>query len=478
MKLSAQRNAKIVGTLGPASATVETITGLISAGLNIARVNMSHGTHEGHAKVISNIREASKAAGKEIGILLDLQGPKIRVDKLPKELILENDDLWVIGQTKDMKKYPEYKDCFIPTIYDKLVEDCNVGERVLFDDGLVVAQAIEKDRDLLKIKVLVGGKLKSNKGINLPDTNVSAPSFTAKDKEDLEFGLTQDIDYIALSFVRTKYDILDVKKILEKNKKLLPIISKIEKPQALDNIEEILEVTDSIMIARGDMAVEVGNHLVPRIQKDLIKKCNDRGIPVITATQMLESMAEHPTPTRAEANDVANAVWDGTDAVMLSGETAAGQYPIDAVSMMSQIIIEAEKTPKERPYLRDMDLTTMSASLMVSASSIAEKIEAKKILAITETGHSCLEMTRFRSITPVLGVTNSLTVIRKMCLYWGITPFLIENFSEDRETIETEVIEAVRKECSLKKGDKIVIARGAGSFFKRGSSNSVRVQMV
>ncbi|MCR9205716.1 MAG: pyruvate kinase, partial [Halobacteriovoraceae bacterium] len=275
------RRAKIVSTLGPSSDTVETIEKMIKAGLNVARINMSHGTHEGHAKVIANIREASKKLGQEVAVLIDLQGPKIRVDKVPEPLQLKDESEWVIGTSKDQKNYPEYKDCYIPTIYENLVEDCHDGARILFDDGLISATAVKKDRTVYKIKVSVGGTLKSNKGINLPDCEVSAPAFTEKDKEDLIFGLQQNCDYIALSFVRKKQDILDVKYLLHELKKNVPIISKIEKPQAVDNIDEIMEVTDAIMVARGDMGVEIGNHLVPAVQKMIIKKCNERHKPVI-----------------------------------------------------------------------------------------------------------------------------------------------------------------------------------------------------
>lgn len=477
-KTTPSAKAKIVGTLGPSSTTVEVISELILAGLNIARVNMSHGTHEAHAQTIKNIREASKQTGREVAILLDLQGPKIRVDKLVEPLILKKGEEWYIGETNKLKNYPEFQSKTIPTIYKKLVADCNVGERVLFDDGLIIGDVIDKNNDLLKVRIKIGGKLKSNKGINLPDTKVTAPSFTEKDRVDLEFGLTQDIDYIALSFVRTARDILDVKEMLHAKGFDIPIVSKIEKPQALDNIDEILNVTDAIMIARGDMAVEVGNHCVPLIQKKLIQKCNHLGIPVITATQMLESMIDHRTPTRAEVTDVANAIWDGTNAVMLSAETASGKYPSDAVKMMDNIIKQAEKKPKERPLLRHMAIETVSGALMVSASSIAEKINAKRIIVITQTGATCLEMMRFRSEISVLGVTNSLKAMRKMCLYWGISPFYIEELKDDNYNFENDLLTKVKKECRLNKGDKIVLAMGENGHPALGRPLSIRVHTI
>jgi pyruvate kinase len=378
------RHAKVVATLGPASSSVEMICDLILAGMNVARVNMSHGIQEGHAELIDNIRQASSLVGLEVAVLLDLQGPKIRVDKVHRELVLKKGDIWVIGQADIPGDYPEYKDSFIPTTYEHLVDDIEDGARILFDDGLIVTEAIERDRDVYKIRVLVGGTLKSNKGINLPDSNVSAPSFTKKDQGDLMFAIEQAIDYVALSFVRKKEDVLKLKEHLDGLGKDIPVVSKIENREAIDHIEEILDVTDVIMVARGDMGVELGNHLVPAVQKRIIGLCNLRGIPVITATQMLESMVENPTPSRAEASDVANAIWDGTDAVMLSAETASGKYPVEAVKMMGKIICEAEKTPKQRSSLKAMDLTRVDDAIMIGASLIAEKINAKRILSVTQ----------------------------------------------------------------------------------------------
>ena len=473
------RRAKIIATIGPSSNTTEMLEKMILAGMNVARVNMSHGTYEAHEQTIKNIRQASLNVGKEVAILLDLQGPKIRVDKLPEPLLLKDDEVWVIGPSHVKDQYPEYATNFIPTIYKNLVKDAHVGARILFDDGLLEAEAIEKDREVLKIQVKVGGTLKSNKGINLPYVKVSAPSFTEKDREDLMFGLKQGIDYVALSFVRTAEDIMEVKALLHKLKVHVPIISKIEKPEALENMESIVQVSDAIMIARGDMGVEVGNHLVPGIQKEMIKVCNDLGKPVITATQMLESMITNSRPTRAEASDVANAIWDGTDCVMLSGETASGKYPLDAIQIMGQIILEAEKKPKERPFLRNIEISSVTASVQVAASIVAEKTKARWIISITEGGNSCLKMTRFRPKTSVLGVTNSLQVIRKMSLYWGIIPYYF-NIHEDNDLAKLEVlvVDKLKKENLLQNGDKIVVTLGDGKFFRQGTTNSIRVETI
>jgi len=472
------RKAKIIATIGPSSSSKEVLVELINSGVNVCRVNMSHGTYEAHQEVIKNIRAASVTTGYEVGILADLQGPKIRVDKLPEPLVLKSGSTWVIGSSKLKDKFPEYKDQYIPTIYENLVNDCHDGARILFDDGLIIAKAIARDRDVYKIEVIIGGTLKSNKGINLPDCDVSAPAFTDKDRADLMFALKEGVDFVALSFVRKKEDILAVKSLLHSLRVNIPIISKIEKPQAINNLDEILTVTDMIMVARGDMGVELGNHLVPSSQKYIISKCNQKGIPVITATQMLESMTENPTPTRAEASDVANAIWDGTDAVMLSGETASGKYPIETIKMMDKIVQEAEKTPRERPLLRNQDLSSMTSSIMVAASMIAEKIGAKRIISITESGSSCLKITQFRSSVPVLGITNSIKVARRMCLYWGVSPFIVIDKKEEDNEFYNGVLESVKQKLKLKNGDKIVLTRGDGKFFSKGGSNSVKVELI
>ncbi len=472
------RHAKVIATLGPASSSVEMVSELILSGMNVARVNMSHGTHEGHGNLIANIRKASRLVGLEVAILLDLQGPKIRAGKIPEGLVLKKGDIWVIGPAGVQEDYPEYKDRYIPTVYQNLVDDCDDGIRILFDDGLITAEATERDRDVYKIKVLAGGTLKSNKGINLPDSKVSAPSLTEKDREDVLFGLEQDIDYVALSFVRKKEDVVKLRDLLSEQNRDVPIISKVENGEAISNIEGILDVSDCVMVARGDMGVEIGNHLVPAVQKRIISSCNFRGIPVITATQMLESMVENATPTRAEASDVANAIWDGTDAVMLSAETAIGKYPVEAVKMMGKIVEEAEKTPKERSSLKALDLTHVDDAIMIGASLIAEKIGARRILSVTQSGSSCLKMCRFRPQTPVLGVSNSLSVVRRMCLYWGVSPFYLDDYDEDDPELEAYVIDKVRTSCELESGDKMVITRGSGEFFVRGSSNSIRVEVI
>ena len=472
------RRAKIVATLGPSSSSSEQIEALARAGLNVARLNMSHGSQEDHAKTIKKIRDVSKVIQRQIGILMDLQGPKIRVAKIDKNIMLGDGDIAYIGTRENLEAAGlKDSDIKIPCGYSDLVNDLFPEARVLFDDGNIKSVAVERVKDVYKIKLTQGGELKPRKGINLPDCKVAADAFTPEDRKNLMFGLKQGIDFVALSFISSAEDIKQVKVLLHQLKMDIPIIAKIERPQAIENIDSIIEATDVIMIARGDMGVELGNHLVPAVQKMIIKKCNKVGVPVITATQMLESMIESSTPTRAEASDVANAIWDGTDAVMLSGETASGKYPVEAIKMMDSIISEAERTPKERPLLRNTDLSSVNASTMVAASLIAEKVNAVRIVSVTQSGNSCLKISRFRPVTRVLGVTNDIKTARKLTLYWGVKSWLItENSNVDG--IEKIVIDDIKKSLDLKNGDKLVITRGDGRFFSQGQSNTVRVELI
>jgi pyruvate kinase len=473
-----QRRAKIVATLGPASSSVIMIERLIKAGIDIARVNMSHGTHETHAELIANIRQASKNAKREIGILCDLQGPKIRVSKLPAPLTLESKQNWKLVPEHLLDHFHDDMEKVIPTTYEEILKDIKKGAQILFDDGLLEATVESVESDHAIITIVIGGQLKSNKGINLPTIKVSAPSLTKKDEQDLLFGIQQGADYMALSFVREAKDITYVKQIMAQKNVDIPIVAKIEKPEALKNLEEILEVTDMIMIARGDMGVEVGNHLVPSIQKTIINNCNQKGIPVITATQMLESMITNSRPTRAEASDVANAVWDGTDAVMLSAESASGQYPIEAVEMMDKIICEAEKTPKERPLLRNVNITDITSANQVAAALIAEKVSARWVVALTELGRSCFKMTRFRPRNPVLGITSSLSTVRRMSLYWGITPYLISHRADKTLINDRDIMDELLKKKLLSSGNTVVITHGDGASFSETTTNSIRVEVV
>ena len=465
------RRAKIIGTVGPASCSIEMLENLIVAGLDVVRINLGHGTQSEHKKTIKNIRQASSNVGREVGILMDLQGPKIRVGKLAKPLTLKEGEEWFIGPKTNSS------DKFIPTTYENLVSDCRNGARILFDDGLIVAKAVEQVDSVYKIKIERGGVLKSNKGINVPDCRLSVPSMTEKDKQDLMFGLQEGVDFFALSFVKNRKDVDEIKFFLHKLKKSNPIIAKIETPGAVEHLDSILDVADMIMVARGDLGVELGNHRVPGVQKSIIEACNRRQKPVITATQMIESMTENATPTRAEASDIANAIWDGSDALMLSAEMASGKYPLESVKMMDRIIEEAEKIPRERPLLRNIDLSSINASIMVAASMVAEKVGAKKILAVTESGYSCQKISIFRPQTDVVGITVSLETARRMTLYWGITPYCLKDC--DGEVVDFSVVlEKVKQELNLKNGDKLVLTGGDGKLFTQGTSNSIKVEII
>ncbi len=470
------RRAKIVATIGPATNSKAQIKKLIQAGMDVARINMSHGSREGHKKVIELIREASSEEKKTVGVLMDLQGPKIRVADLEKSIDLVKGESVLLGNKNAFNdKNINSKKIF--SDYVHIYEDLNIGDRVLFDDGKISAKCTEKNNNYLTIEILNDGLLKPRKGINLPDSNVSADVFTPEDKKNLMFGIKQEVDYFALSFIGSAKDVETVKHLLHKYKCAQKIVAKIERPLAIKNIDQIIEVSDVIMVARGDMGVELGNHLVPAVQKEIINKCNKVGVPVITATQMLESMMDNPTPTRAEASDVANAIWDGTDAVMLSGESAAGRFPIKSIQMMNDIVLEAEKKPKDRPLMRNVDLSSVSASIMVACSLIAEKIKAKRIVCVTQSGNSCLKLTRFRPTTQALGVTNTIQVARRMSLFWGVTPFLVSK-NEDVEDMEKHVIKKIKEKLDLCNGDKLVISRGDGQFFEKGKSNNVRVEII
>lgn len=468
------KKTKIVCTIGPSSSDIEVMKNLISAGMNVARINMSHGTHEAHAKNIKNLRKASKEVGKEIGILMDLQGPKIRVEKIsmastPTFLELNTNEEWTISAKSEFRSVSSVALQFekiIPTSYKAIAIDTKPGQRVLFDDGLIEGIILSTAQESVKIKITVGGKLKSNKGINLPDSEVSAPSLTDKDKKDLFFGLTQDIDFIALSFVRDAEDVSRVKDILKKKSKNIPIISKIEKPEAVKNIDAISFISDGIMIARGDMAVEMGVHLVPKIQKQIIKLCNKIGKPVITATQMLESMTTNSSPTRAEATDVANAIWDGTDAVMLSGETASGVNPVNVVETMTRIILDAETLVKKNNVPDGNQ--SFTENIQLAGKVIAENLKASFILSETKLGKSVQSLSSFRPKPPIVALTDSLVTARKCSLMWGVNAFVVKKLNYDQYKQD------IFKLLGAEKENVLVLCQSSGKDVTRPNQVSIK----
>ena len=467
------RKSKIVCTIGPASGSREMIHFLIKSGMDVARLNFSHGDHEFHRRMTGFIREESRRIHKPVAILQDLQGIKIRVGL-------------VKGGSVELKKGSEVflhagheasndKDIFIS--YPALRKDVKIGDRILFDDGLIQAHVTGKTRDFLKAKIIEGGILKDKKGVNLPHTKTTLSSFTEKDRKDLELGLRMDVDYVALSFVRRADDVRIVREWLNKKRRSdLPLIAKIEKPEALDNIDEILDEVEGIMVARGDLGVEVFPEEVPVIQKTLINKANAKGKIVITATQMLESMTEHSRPTRAEATDVANAVIDGTDALMLSAETTTGKYPLDAVRMMDKIIRYTESQFSHQPSAISHQRSDFSGAVAEAACAASEDIGARAIVAFTQSGFTARLVSKFRPKVPIIAFTPNRKVKRRMSLYWGVTPALIRHLSNTDEMIR-EVEKSLLDSRIAKGGDNIVITAGS-PLLKRGKTNLMKLHVI
>ena len=444
--------------------------------MDIARLNFSHGTHEAHLDVIRNIRAASKKIGKPVAILQDLQGPKIRVGTFKDGVI----DLAPGATFSITSRDVEGDEHIVSTTYKELPSDVKIGDELLIDDGLLKIAVISKTEDTVACRVVIGGKLKNNKGINLPGVNVSAPSLTEKDTENLFFGLQNDVDYVALSFVRKPEDILHIKEIIRSNQKDTPVIAKIEKPEALDCIDRIIAISDGIMVARGDLGVEMKTEEVPPIQKRLISLCNKAGLPVITATQMLDSMVQNPRPTRAEASDVANAILDGTDAVMLSAETASGNYPIETITIMKQIIKLIEKdTPTD--YVRRRraagDSMMLQDGIAGVSCNLGEMLGVDAIVSITLTGAMSRLIAKYRPHIPIIAVTHSERVLRQLNLVWGVQGLILPDLKNNIDDSVNEVKKALIGAGFLEKGSKFVITAGL-PFNSRGPTNSVRVEEI
>jgi pyruvate kinase len=421
LRNSTTRRAKIVCTIGPASNTEDKIRELMLAGMDVARLNFSHGTHEDHAAVIQSLRKVAVDLGRTICILQDLQGPKIRTGRLQDRIPIA----LLTGQTVTITPADTMGTAeLIPTTYRDIANDVKPGEHILLSDGrleLVVTQI--QDGNVI-CQVLNGGMLGEHQGINLPGTNVSIPSLTQKDEADLEFGLQQGVDAIAISFVRTADDVRRARRAIAAHNKNIPLIAKLEKPQAIDNLDAILEITDGVMVARGDLGVEVAPEKVPLIQKQIIRRALDFRRPVITATQMLESMIENPRPTRAEASDVANAIFDSTDAVMLSGETAVGKYARGAVEMMSRIVVEAEKDrahlllPAHQPGER----LSIAETICEAMAHAARDVDLRAIVAFTDSAATARMLSKYRPLPRIYAFTGHPAVCNRMNLLWGVTP--------------------------------------------------------
>jgi len=461
-----ERFAKIVCTLGPSSNTKEKILKLINAGMNVARLNFSHSTHTDHGKLIHLIREISEELGTPVTILQDLQGPKLRIGKLPGNSIelKAGDEVTLCSSESNVS---DKDDTFIPFEITDLHKAVQPGNHILLDDGHLEMEVQAVNGERIEAEVILGGTLKSNKGVNLPGANLMMPSFTEKDRKDLEFGLNKDVDMIAISFVKTAEDIQTVRQAIleltpESPSRKIPIIAKLERPEALDNLEEIIDAAEGVMVARGDLGVEMSPAAVPIAQKEIIACANTHAKLVITATQMLDSMINNPRPTRAEATDVANAIFDGTDAVMLSGETAAGKYPVESVQMMDSIIKQAESN-RNRWGKSDFDTELAQQSDSVSITRAAKELANDRnvvaIVVFTQSGRTARLMSKARPDVPILAFTPERQTYQNMGLYWGVTPLLVP-YADTLETMIKHVETAIATTTHLKQGQQVILISG------------------
>ncbi|MBL7856946.1 MAG: pyruvate kinase [Cyclobacteriaceae bacterium] len=465
---------KIVATVGPASNSKEMLRALAKEGVDVFRLNFSHGTHEDHLKVIRNVREVNKELGTSICLLQDLQGPKIRVQEMEPNVIIERGQEFIIT-TRELLGNKE----IASTSYTGLPRDVKQGDSILIDDGKIELKVTEvRDVDVVT-EVVYGGPLKSRKGINLPFTKVSAPSLTDKDLIDLEFGLQNDVDWIALSFVRKAYDIESLRKIIDSHQSSARIVAKIEKPEALSNIDEILAATDAVMVARGDLGVEIWLEEVPMVQKMLVEKCNKMGKPVIVATQMMESMIENPRPTRAETNDVANAVMDGADALMLSAETASGKYPIEVIRSMVRTVSSVEKNPGIYFRFRDVDQKSsifINDSLVLAACKLAKDVGAKAIVGMTASGYTAFKSSSHRPNANIFVFTGNKALLNKINLVWGSRAYHYDKANSTDETI-ADVERILKEDGHVQKGD-IFIFLASMPIHEKARTNTLKINVV
>ncbi|TFB25027.1 pyruvate kinase [Filobacillus milosensis] len=469
---------KIVCTIGPASESVDTLKQLIDAGMNVARLNFSHGDHDEQHQRIQNIRQAAKETGKSIAILLDTKGPEIRTgffENGATELTKGSTVTLTMDEVKGTNER-------FTITYKGLIDDIEEGRQILLDDGLIALEVTEvrKNENEIVTKVLNTGTIKDRKGVNVPNVKVNLPGITDKDARDILFGIEEGVDFIAASFVRRPTDVLDIRELLEKNRAdHIKIIPKIENREGVENLDQIIKVSDGIMVARGDLGVEIPAEEVPFIQKTMIQKCNLAGKPVITATQMLDSMQRNPRPTRAEASDVANAIYDGTDAIMLSGETAAGDYPVDAVTTMYNIAVYTEKTlvnqslTEER--LLESDLTITDA-ISHSAASLAKDLSVKAIITPTESGNTARMVSKYRPQAPIVAVTSQEHVSRQLSLVWGVHAIQGDRVDTTDEMLALAIDKGLDSEL-FSHGDRVVITAGV-PVGESGTTNLIKVHVV
>ncbi len=471
------KRTKIVCTLGPACDDREVFEQMVKNGLNVARLNFSHGSHEEHLKRINMIKSVREDFGVPIAILLDTKGPEIRTGKFSNpEVQLIEGQKFILSCNDCMG---DENKCSVT--YTELYKDVKIGDKILLDDGLIELNVVEiKEKDIITV-VINGGIIKDNKGVNLPSVKINLPAMTDKDRDDILFGIENDIDFIAVSFIRKADDVREIRKILEENyADDIHIISKIENQQGLDNLEEILEVSDGLMVARGDLGVEIPTERVPLAQKHMIRRCNELAKPVITATQMLDSMIRNPRPTRAETTDVANAILDGTDAIMLSGETAAGKYPVQSVKTMAVIakateeILDSDRVMKKMRNISCDDSVTYAVSHATVNTSI--DLDASAILVATSSGFTARKISRFRPKAPIIAAVSSDKVMRKLSLVWGVSAVKIGNLNSTDEIFETS-INAAKEVGLLKNGDLVVMSAGVPVGVS-GATNLMKVHLV
>jgi pyruvate kinase len=471
MAQTVPRRTKIVATIGPACATPDVLRSLIAAGMDAARLNLSHGAHEDHAARAQLVRDLQEECGKPLAVIADLQGPKIRVGTLAEPLPLPT------GSEVTVVYADSARNGELPLAPSVIGEVLRPGHEVLIDDGLVRLRVDEVEHERARCGVVVGGTVRSQKGVNLPGVPIPIPSLTRKDLDDLEFALGLEVDYVALSFVRSAADVRDLKALLEQEGSAAHVIAKIEKSEAIDALDDILEETDAVMVARGDLGVEIGPAIVPLLQKRIISRALDRGKPVITATQMLESMIHQPEPTRAEASDVANAILDGTSAVMLSAETATGEYPVQSVETMDRIARAIEPSLGYRHQIPEAtEDPTIGNAMSNAACDIAEALGAAAMLVPTFTGKTASAVARLRPHRPVVGLSHHQWAIQQMALEWGVTPRWIPE-TENVEDLWERSVEAARESGVVSEGDTVVITAGTAVNIP-GSTNVIKVDVV
>ena len=465
---------KIVATVGPASNSKDMLRALIKEGVDVFRLNFSHGTHEDHFKVIQNVRELNKELGTKICLLQDLQGPKIRVNEMEPNVTIERGQDLIITTKEALGNNK-----IVSTSYKNLPMDCKVGDMILIDDGKIELKVKEVRSDEVLTEVVYGGLLKSRKGINLPFTKVSAPSLTEKDLKDLEFGIQNDVDWIALSFVRKAFDIQSMRAIIDSHGSAARIVAKIEKPEALSNIDEIIAETDGVMVARGDLGVEIWMEEVPMVQKMLVEKCNRAGKPVIVATQMMESMIENPRPTRAETNDVANAVMDGADALMLSAETASGKYPLEVIRSMVRTVASVEKNPKIYYHFRNVEKNSpkyIHDNFVLAACKLAKDVGAKAIVGMTQSGYTAFQSSAYRPNANIFVFTSNASLLNKINLVWGSQGYYYDKINSTDETI-SDVESTLKRDGHVKTGD-IIIILASMPIHEKARTNTLKINVV